>query len=68
MARDDTATLAELEDEFRRLGERVAADSARRGALERLIAKRKAEAEADAKVKAMSALQREALKKVLERY
>lgn len=62
---DATATLAELEAEFRTLAVQVDVASARRVELERLIAQRKRQAVARAKVRGLDALEREALKSAL---
>ena len=62
---DAEVTLAELEAEFRSLAAQVDVASARRVELERLIAHRKREASAKAKVRGMDPLEKEALKSVL---
>lgn len=65
MDRDATASLEELETEFRELAVQVDIASARRVVLAGLIEKRKAEAIAAASIRNMPALQKEALRKVL---
>lgn len=62
---DATATLAELEAEYRALAEQVGVAGARRQVLEGLIKRRKAEAAARAKVRSMDELEKEALRSVL---
>ena len=62
---DETATLEQLETEFRSLADQVDAASARRLELHGLIKQRRAEAGARVKVDGMHPLEREALKKVL---
>lgn len=62
---DATATLAELEAEYRALAEQVGVAGARRQVLEGLIKRRKAEAAARAKVRSMDPLEKEALRSVL---
>lgn len=62
---DATATLAELEAEYRALAAQVDAAGARRQVLEGLIKRRKAEAAARVHVRNMDTLQKEALRSVL---
>jgi hypothetical protein len=64
--RDETKTIAELEAEFASLAVQWAQVHDRRVFLQKLIAKRKADAAAQAKVSRLSDLQREALKRALD--
>lgn len=62
----DTATLDELEAEFKALAEELSRINARRQELAVLMSRRKAEASARVKLGAMKPLERDALKRVLD--
>jgi hypothetical protein len=62
---DTEATLAELETEFKSLAGVVDTASARRRELDAMIVRRKREASARVKIRGMDAMEKEALKSVL---